>query len=170
MKVPTVTQRRFRDLGPPPPPFQGSGKSRRPRATSGYRPSVKLLTGPLPTDEGSGLKPLVTREGGRSEVVSKSRRADWIVGTVLGGLAMLCVVNFWMAVTLGVINDALGMQIPFWTHYSFPLALYGCHLLGVPGASLAKDGFQLGVVAIVAFWGSLLAGIPIGVLIRLLGG
>lgn len=169
MKLPTVTQKRFRDLGPSPTPFRGTGKTRRP-VTPGYVPPVKLLTGSLPSDETSGLKPLVTVGTQPSEVEVKSKRTDWIVGTVLGSIAVLCVLNFWVAVTIGVFNDALGMEIPFWTHYSFPLALYGVHLFGATGAGLAKDGFQLGIVAIVAFWGSVLVGIPIGVVVRLLGG
>lgn len=171
MKTPNVMMKRMiLDSSSPPVPYGGRRRRERSPRTVDYRPTVKLVTGRVPSDEGSNLKPLVTVGSSEPELISRSRRVDWILGTVLGGVGMLCVLNFWVAVTIGVINDAVGLSIPYWTHYSFPLALYGCHFFGIPGSSLAKDGFQLGTVAIVSFWGSLLIGIPISVVVNLLGG
>jgi hypothetical protein len=163
-----VTQKTLRDL-PIPVPFQGSGKRRHPRPTPGYQPAVTLLTGPQPTDETSRLKSLVTVGIPQPDPEPRSKRINWIVGTVLGSLAMLCVLNLWVAVTIGVLNDALGIVIPYWIPNSFPLAIYGAHLFGLPGAGLSRGGFQLGLVAIVSFWGSLLIAVPIAAILRLVG-
>lgn len=172
MKVPTVTHRRFRDLGPPPPPFQGSGKSRRPRATSGYRPSVNLLTGPLPTDEGSGLKSLVTVTAPpESEKVVRAKRIDWILGTILGSVAALFVVALWVETTMGIIEQIAGEDLFQMGGGSFfAPALYGVHLLGIPGAALSRGGVQVGLIAIAAFWISVLGAIPLGFVVNVLIG
>ncbi len=62
MKSPNVMRRRMiLDSWTTPSPFGGSRGRSRSQRRSDYQPTVKLVTGDLPSDEGSRLKDLVHR-------------------------------------------------------------------------------------------------------------
>jgi|GEM_PF-4163426 len=90
-------------------------------------------------------------------------RRSWIVGQGLGLIALLCVLNLWAAVTVEQILGMLGTAEGWaegWGGSAVPLALYGAHAFGVPGAYLARTDRPLGVIAIVLVWLSFLVGLP----------
>lgn len=62
MKSPNVMRRKMiRDSWTTPSPSGGSRERKRSQRRSDYQPTVKLVTGDLPSDEGSRLKDLVHR-------------------------------------------------------------------------------------------------------------
>ncbi|WP_338685095.1 hypothetical protein [Haloferula helveola] len=161
MNTPNALQRNLRGIPSSPVPFRGSGKHRRPRRESGYTPSVKLVTGSVPSDADSKLKQLVSVHPVESELVTRSAQVSWVVGTAMGSVAALLVLYMWIEGIIGIVGQLTNAVWHSNDGGAFVLALYGVHLLGIPGAALARGRFQIGVYAIAAFWISVLGSIPI---------
>ena len=171
MNTPNALQRNLRGIPSSPVPFRGSGKHRRPRRESGYTPSVKLVTGSVPSDADSKLKQLVSVAAQLEPVeVSRSQKINWVLGSCLSAIALLFVLNYWAEVTLWILDESLGTSLSWGNGWAWVWALYGVHLFGIPGSCLERGRFQWGIVAIVAFWASFLISLTIGTSIRLMTG
>lgn len=163
MRTPNVlTRRMILDTSPPPTPLGGTRRRRISPRTFEYRPKVKLVTGRLPTDENSQLEKLVRVGSPEPDTVRRQRRLDRMAGDLLGGLALLLVANLWLSTVLGIIGLVTGTRMPFAGDGAIVIALYGVHLFGIPGAILSDRSLKPGLIAIVAFWISLLGSVPVG--------
>ncbi|MCH7228836.1 hypothetical protein [Haloferula sp. A504] len=176
MKSPNVMRKRMiLDPSPGPVPFTGQRRRERSPRTTEYQPTVKLVTGELPSDGNLRLKELV-RPGFPvpTPEVTRQRRINGVIGDVLGGISVLLLVGLWLSILFGLIGMLLGISMPFVGDEVIPISLYGIHIFGVPGAILNQRTYNMGVIAIGGFWFTIMAALPVGFvvsqLMQLIGG
>ena len=165
MKPTGASARVFRDPSPPLP----MRVRREQRSSAGPRPGYELKTAFVFREvaEGRGRREFVTEDmdkrvvlGGSSQESVPSRRS-WIVGDVLGGIAMLLVMNLWASVLADWVSSLLktGWSAEGWMGPSVALALYGSHLFGIASSHVSPREHSLGLLAILLFWGGILGAV-----------
>ena len=170
MKPNGASQRTFRD----PSPAISFGKARNRRKKSEPKPedvTSKVKFNYVEVPEGRGqlkmkVGPMV-KLGGTMEPPVERKTALW--GAALGLVAMGFVISLWFGMLMSVLFEILGKDPEFWTNWiggSFVTGLYGVHVFGIAGTNLSRGYRSWGVVAISAFWLSVLGSISIRLLVQ----
>ena len=100
---------------------------------------------------------------------SKSR-TNRVLEYLLGSVALLLVLQYWMLSLIPVLGGLLGFDLSVLWDYStlsFLISFYGGHLFGWCTAWIKGHGWNMGTVAIGLFWLGLLMRVPIGWLAHL---
>ncbi len=168
MKPTGAAVRVFRDPSPAVP--LKVRKRERPDAgpRPGYDPKVKFAYRDV--EEGRGSRGFLTETIdkkvllGSASLDGEPTRGCWIAGDVLGGIALLLVMNVGAAVFVDWMSSLLrlGWDVGKWISVSVPMALYGCHLFGFASSRISPREHSLGIWAIGLFWGGLLGSVLLG--------